>query len=86
MIDHELHSSFSYLTTLEADLCEEPYECGSEHVRLGVFENGEPPTIPGERFFAMLRFEQRGRLEELPLDLEEGGLGRSLLYPQGLSR
>jgi hypothetical protein len=75
MIDHELHSPFSYLTTLVADLCEEPHKCSSGLVRLGVFENGEPPTIPVERFFALLRFEQRGRLAELPIDLEKSRWG-----------
>jgi hypothetical protein len=44
-------------------------------VLVGVFENGEPPTIPVERFFAMLRFEQRSRLAELPIDLEGSLLG-----------
>ncbi len=37
-------------------------------VQSGAFENGEPLTIPVERFFAMLRLEQRGRLAELPID------------------
>ena len=70
MIDRELHSPFSYLTTLVADLCEEPHRSGSDHVWLGVFL--EPPTIPVERFFALLRFEQRNRPAELPIGPEKG--------------
>jgi len=70
MIGHELHSPFTYLTRLVAELCEEPHKSGSDLVRLGVFENGEPPTMPVERFFSMLRFEQRNRLAEIPIDLK----------------
>ncbi len=68
MIDHGLLSPFSYLVTLVADLCEEPHQLGPRLVR-GI-RNGEPLTIPVERFLGMLRFEQCGRLSHLPLDLE----------------
>ena len=33
----------------------------------------EPPSIPVEQFLAMLRFEQRDKLAELPGDLLETG-------------
>jgi hypothetical protein len=35
----------------------------------------EPRTEAVEQFLALLRFEQRSRLEELPIDLKKGGLG-----------
>ena len=39
-------------------------------IPLGPQEKSEPLTIPVERFVSMLRFENKGKLEELPnLDL-----------------
>jgi hypothetical protein len=35
----------------------------------------EPRTEAVEQFLAMLRFEQRDKLAELPNELVEGGLG-----------
>jgi hypothetical protein len=45
----------------------------SEWVRLGTpnVTCFEPPSIEVEQFLAMLRFENRGKLAELPQDLME---------------
>jgi hypothetical protein len=64
IISHELHSPFSYLTTL-VDAFTRQNEEGfrSEHVALGV---QEPPRIDPERFLSMIRFDTREKLKELP--------------------
>jgi hypothetical protein len=35
----------------------------------------EPHSVPVEQFLAMLRFEQRDKLAELPIDLNWSGRG-----------
>jgi hypothetical protein len=75
-IDYELRSPFASLQ--KTDHC-------SEQVRLGVPQSRWPPQrphpdprslavgqlLPGQ-FLAMVRFEQRGKLAELPDDLARG--------------
>ena len=74
MIDHELHSPFAYLTELVTDLrTTGPNRRGSKTVRLPqlVGPDPNPLDMPVERFLAMLRFEQKDKLADLPLDLVE---------------
>jgi hypothetical protein len=42
---------------------------------LPIRTHPEPREEAIEQFLAMLRFEQRSRLAELPVDLEKGGSG-----------
>jgi hypothetical protein len=44
-------------------------ERGTEHVRYGSFVSNEPVSIPVEKFLASLRFENRGKLDDLGLDI-----------------
>ena len=43
--------------------------CGSEQIPLGPLAKNEPLTIPVERFVCMLRFDSKGKLDELGLEL-----------------
>ena len=43
--------------------------CGSEQIPLGPLAKNEPLTIPVERFVSMLRFEHKGKLDGLGLEL-----------------
>ena len=49
-------------------------KCGSEQVRLGVLDItcSEPQDMAPEQLLSMLRFEQRGRLAELPDEFVSG--------------
>ena len=51
-------------------LAELLFESGFVHLKR---THPEPPSIPVEQFLAMLRFEQRDKLAELPGDLLETG-------------
>ena len=46
----------------------QPLACGSDQTRLGPLDITclEPPNMAEEQFLAMLRFEGRSKLEELP--------------------
>jgi len=64
IISHELHSPFSYLSTL-IDRSSGKNEGGwcSESIALGV---QEPPRVDPERFLSMIRFDSRQKLDDLP--------------------
>jgi hypothetical protein len=72
IIDHELHSPFVYLLSLQQGL--ETTGEGSRHVPLGAPKatHLELPSVEIEQFLAMLRFHQRNRLEELQIDIQMG--------------
>jgi hypothetical protein len=67
IISHELHSPFSYLSTL-IDRKNGKNEAGwcSESVSLGVQGSLKPPENDLERFFSMIRFDSREKLKDLP--------------------
>jgi site-specific DNA recombinase len=67
IISHKLHSPFSYLSTLISAFSGENGEgrC-SVTVACGSSTQKEPPTDDVERFLAMLRFDSREKLKELP--------------------
>jgi hypothetical protein len=44
-------------------------EGGSEQVRQGSSAQKEPLSIPVERFFSMLRFENRRKLDDLGIEI-----------------
>ena len=56
-------------------LSENPEECGScfDHLRPQNWTHPEPHSVPVEQFLAMLCFEQRNKLAELPIDLDRSG-------------
>jgi hypothetical protein len=70
MINQELHSPFSYLTTLHKDLCSSRSERkGSTKIRFPQFDqSARPQSQAVEQFFEMPRFEQRDKLAELPIN------------------
>jgi hypothetical protein len=77
--DQELHSPFVYLTRLNQDLYSTlPEGNGSSTVRFPqlVGPKSNPLDMPVERVFASLRFKQRGRLAELPIEFD-GQFGRN---------
>jgi hypothetical protein len=70
IVDCDLHSPFAYLSALTshcAPLSEE--KCGSEQVRLGAYHpnKASQSSLDLEDLLAGLRFEQRSKLEELPV-------------------
>ena len=64
MIGHELHSPFTYLTTLVGDK-----RTNGANGRGSELSGFEPLDDEVERFLASLRFEQRDKLAQLPFDL-----------------
>jgi hypothetical protein len=44
-------------------------EGGSEQVRFGPLLENELLDLPVERFFASLRFDQRGKLDQLGIEM-----------------
>ena len=87
IIDHELHSPFTYLWSIAQGL-EDPSSShrDSEQVRLGALEeavsdplsafclNKAPdPLYASEQFLDLVRFEQRSKLDELPDDWKKVG-------------
>ena len=72
IMGHELHSPFVYLTSLSSDNQHQQREvCGSSIAHLGPFIpyfTQLPPDDVGQ-FLSMLKFEQRGRLADLGVDL-----------------
>jgi hypothetical protein len=80
IIDQELHSPFVYLTRLNEDLYSTlPEGGGSITVRFPQFHPGNQDSNRSgdalERFFESIRFEQRDKLSELPVDLDSLDLG-----------
>ena len=72
IIDNGLHSPFVYRKTLSPDAQDRRQEAsGSSIVHLGpmVPDFTELPTDDVGQFLSMLKFEQRGRLAELEVDL-----------------
>jgi hypothetical protein len=67
IIDHELHSPFVYLTSLSPG---QRKVRGSSKVDFGpqVTDFTELPADEVGNFFSMLRFEQKDKLAELPID------------------
>ncbi|MFC2054785.1 hypothetical protein ACFLV7_10920 [Chloroflexota bacterium] len=45
-------------------------ERGSEHVRYGSSDPKEPLDIPVEQFLSMIRFESKGKLDDLGLEID----------------
>jgi hypothetical protein len=69
ILDFELHAPFAHRQTLAGILLSiDMQECGFARARLGPPNktHPEPYTMAEEQFLAMLRFEQRSRLAELP--------------------
>ena len=70
IISCELHSPFSYLSSLASMLNYESEEgCGSEQIRLGAPNSKKPPTDDVERFLSMLRFDSREKVNALGLNM-----------------
>jgi DNA invertase Pin-like site-specific DNA recombinase len=63
IIDHQLHSPFTYLLSLQEDL-----------INSGGHGSIDNQKEDASHFLALLRFEQRARLDELELEPSEKGL------------
>ncbi len=81
----KLNATIKYLKSLVDDFSNNNLsERGSEHVqyRPQNWTHPEPHSVPVEQFLAMLRFEQRDKLTELPIELERSGRDDFFCYPQ----
>ena len=70
IVDYELSSPFTYLCLVVESRCSsEMMSKYSTWIRLGASnDEKEPLTLPVERFFAFIRFEQREKLAGLPMN------------------
>jgi hypothetical protein len=72
IIEHELNSPFVYLRSVGDDLFTPDARegCGSEHVPLGTYKSDKASQNSEyvEEFVAGLRFEQRGKLDIVPIN------------------
>jgi hypothetical protein len=68
-MDYEYKLRFTYLRrVVKSNGSSEMMSVSSTWVRLGASESEKPLELPIERFFASIRFENREKLAELPLN------------------
>lgn len=70
IIGQELNSSFIYLRAIsESIVSNQPQS--SDQIRLGAHESDKTaPTNSVEQFLSLIRFEQRGKLKDLSIDIK----------------